>query len=640
MSITLTQIVGRVLVPSGAIPRNGRISFTLSGWDTEGASIIPHGPVDFPLDGAGKLNAFLWPTVMGDQNRRYAVRVTYWSLLTGRIETEALPDIQVPVSATALTLAEVIGAPLTPTVPPPPSVEPYVILIMGQSLAEGVYGGGPNPASALVKTWDVVTGAWGGSDYTGLPWSRSTPAGAGNGGNNNYALARAHRIAADTGRPVYIVFDAVGGTSIDEWVASGTASVRYAAAKSKVEAALATLAGKTVVDEIIWAQGEADFRDGYSEHLGNLVLLRNQIRAETWCNYETQIYMCGPSNLHDRYMWQTAMQYFCSSVDNRCIFVPSNALRTPYDTIGVGTPVPGTGDFTHFLGESIWEMGYYRIADARPVETAPVLYFNRGNGPANAGDTQVISTWDTLISFQSRTGGSGLSETLSGTGAQTVFPLDYRGTSISEVTVGGVVVASGDYTHTGTNDSVAGRSITFTTAPASGTNNIVVAYSAAPNAPGMTGGIGFGYANYPDGNYTYLLGYENWSANLCNYTGLIGRENGATANADYGFATGFQQLLDAPYAFAAGRGHIPSDDGGAAVGMFSEYRTAQTDDVLFQVGNGTSVSVASNAFAVRASGILEAKDLPAFANNAAALAGLMTAGQIYRTAAGELRIVV
>ena len=82
-----------------------------------------------------------------------------------------------------------------------------------------------------------------------------------------------------------------------------------------------------------------------------------------------------------------------------------------------------------------------------------------------------------------------------------------------------------------------------------------------------------------------------------------------------------------------------SDDYGAAVGKFSEYTTGQTDDVLFQVGRG-SVGTPSNSFAARASGTLEAKHLATYANNAAALAGGLVSGQIYKTVTGELRIVV
>jgi len=277
-----------------------------------------------------------------------------------------------------------------------------IVVIAGQSNAQGVNDGGPNPASTLVQTWNADTGVldWGGSDYTAAPWTSAGP--IGNGGNNNYALARAHRLADDEGYAVGIVYDAVSGTSIDEWVASGTSSTRYAALKTNVENALAEIPGKAVVDEIIWAQGEEDFADDFATHLGNLTLLRNQLRDETWCDWDTPIYMMGPSDLHDRYQWQNAMQYFCGRVDSRCIFVPSNGLRTEYQANGV-TDDPGTGDFTHFLGESLWEAGYYRIAEAAPVEVPPQYFYGRGTGPALPSDDTVLASFESIVSRESWT---------------------------------------------------------------------------------------------------------------------------------------------------------------------------------------------------------------------------------------------
>jgi hypothetical protein len=470
----------------------------------------------------------------------------------------------------------------------------YVIVITGQSNAAGSNAGGPNPASSMVQTWDGVTGNWGGSNYTGLPWSRAAP--DGNSGMNNIALARAHRVQDNSGRKVFVVYDAVGGTSITEWVADGTASARYAALKVKVEAALANL-GRTTVDEIIWAQGEEDFRSSFGTHLDNLILLRNQFRAESWCDYETPIYMTGPSNLHDRYMPQLALRYFCGSLDNRCIYVPSNGLRTAYDTLGVGAPIPGTGDFTHFLGESLWEMGYVRIAQARATESASDLFFGRSTGPASPADPTVIATFDTLLNWKSRSGGAGLSETFDGTGAQTAFTLDYRGTSI--------VLVAGTPKVTPTDWTLSGQVITFVVPPPNAINVVVVTYAASISAVAATGSIGWGYVAYPDGNYTYAFGYNVQTDNLCNYTIIAGCEISAGSLGDYGAAFGYQQSLISPYGFAAGRGHIIADDGGAAVGTFSRYVAGQADDVMFQVGIGGSTGSRGNGLTVRKSGTVE-----------------------------------
>ncbi len=278
------------------------------------------------------------------------------------------------------------------------SNQPYVIAITGQSNAAGANSDGPNPASPLVQVWDGVIGDWGSSDRTQTPFSRNNP--HGNQGNNNYALGRAHRVAQDTGRPVFIIYDAQGGQPISEWVGSGTSSPRYAALTTKITDAFAspllTAANVQTVDEIIFAQGEANFEDSFETYLDQLKTFRTQLRAESWCADATPIYMMSPSDLHDRYQWRDAMMYLCSQVDTRCIFVSTNGLRTEYS-------LTGSGDYTHFKGESVWEAGFTRIADATGGESPPTFFYGRATGPADATDETAMATFRTLVSRDSWT---------------------------------------------------------------------------------------------------------------------------------------------------------------------------------------------------------------------------------------------
>lgn len=275
---------------------------------------------------------------------------------------------------------------------------PYVIVISGQSNAAGANSDGPNPASPLVRVWDGGTDDWGSSDRTQVPLTRANP--DGNLGNNNYALARAHRVSQETGRPTFVVFHALGGQPIEQWVGAGTASPLYAQLSQKIAAAfgspLLSGAGIQVIDELIWAQGEADFNDDFGTYLAKLNTLRTQFRNEAWCGDSTPIYMMGPSDLHDRYQWRDATAHLCSQIDNRCIFVPTNGLRTEYSETG-------SGDFTHFLGESLWEAGFNRIADATGLETTPTCFYGRGTGPVDATEATAMTTFRTLVSRDSWT---------------------------------------------------------------------------------------------------------------------------------------------------------------------------------------------------------------------------------------------
>ena len=440
---------------------------------------------------------------------------------------------------------------------------PYVVVITGQSNAAGANNDGPNPGSPLVHIWDGVTTDWGSSDRTQAPLNRANP--HGNLGNNNYALGRAHRVATDTGRPVYIIFDAQGGQSIDEWVATGTSSPRYVAISSKIAAALATpemtTFGKTQIDELIIAQGEADFESDFATYLAKINTCRTQLRAEAWCAEETPFYMMAPSDLHDRYQWRDAMRHMCMQDDTRCVFVPSNGLRTEYG-------LNGSGDYTHFLGESLWEGGYHRIADATGTEGTPTCFYGRGTGPVDATDATAMTTFRTLVSRDSWT---------------TEIP---------------------------------------------------------PNGPAATGSISWGEQCSAEGNYTFALGYQCGTDNLANYGIVAGRSVIADSAADYFAAFGYQHTLSARYTFASGRGNTVCDEGGSALGMFTQYATPEADRVMFQVGIGASTSTRANALTARKSGQIEMPSLPLHADNAAANAAGLAVGNIYRTGSGDLKVVV
>jgi hypothetical protein len=338
-------------------------------------------------------------------------------------------------------------------------IEPYLLVISGQSNALGANNGGPNPASPGVKTWNGSTGLWGGSDYTAAPWSLASP--HGNSGNNNTALAAAHRIYEETRRPVFIVMDAQGGTSIDAWVATGTASARYVALKAKVEAALASAqlssTGKTVIDGFIWSQGEEDYTDDFATHLANLQLLDTQLRAEIWMDEFTPSFITGMSGLHDRYPTSAALRHFCNKSNGTWNYVSSRGIKTLYDTTGAG-------DFTHFLGPSLWEFGYNRIATLavntrkHNAEIDQIPFYGRGAGRLTNADPTAIATFDHLVSWASRDTGSAAVNSHAATGSiawgeqcvsdgNYTFALGYQNTTanLSNYTLaGGREVTSGD----------------------------------------------------------------------------------------------------------------------------------------------------------------------------------------------------
>ena len=280
----------------------------------------------------------------------------------------------------------------------------FIIVITGQSNAVGANSGGPNPASDKIVIWDGATGDWGRSDYTRPPLSRSSP--NGNGGNNNIALAFAHRLVDEyKAEKVYIIYDAAGGRPIEDWTSDGVNSVRYAAIKSKVESAFMSpeiiATGKTDIDFLVFAQGEENaLTDTVTDYRTKLATLDKQFRAESWMSDITPMFIMGMSGLHMRYqIWQAQVDY-CENYNRNCIYVNSAGLLTQYE-------VDQTGDYTHWLGKSLWEHGYYRIWQAlheRGVThrlTLPAFY-SRGIGVWN-GDHIAIAGFSSLVSAGSTT---------------------------------------------------------------------------------------------------------------------------------------------------------------------------------------------------------------------------------------------
>lgn len=516
---------------------------------------------------------------------------------------------------------------------------PILMAIAGQSNAEGVNSGGLNPANEDVRTWDAVLGAFGGSDYTALPWTRPNP--DGNSGNNNFALAAAHYITEVTGRKVYIVYDAVGGTSIDAWVENGTSSTRYVALKSKIENALNSpemvAAGKTSVDYLIWAQGEEDFESPFGVYLPKLDTLDEQLRDEIWFGEFTPIFIMGMSPLHDRYQISAALRHFSHKSNGKWRYVSTRSLRTEFQETGAG-------DYTHWLGPSLWQGGYNLLGPAivgneiTSEEDNDGLFWNRGGGNAVVSDSTVIASFKSLVNWSSRTAGM-LSEEFDGTGSEQDFTLDYRGVTVDTVLVDDVEQALNiDYTLA--TDDKEYITLSFTTAPPLGNDNVVVKYPAAISGPASTDSISYGYACNADGNQSFAGGYQCMTNNTANYVIAYGRDVYAGPTSDYSAGFGFQITLSATYTLGAGRGHILADSGAAAIGTFSEYTTSQADPVMFQAGVGTSSSARKNGLAVRKSGLVEMRELDnhVYADDSAAGIGGLIQGQVYMTSAGELRI--
>lgn len=439
------------------------------------------------------------------------------------------------------------------------STDPVLVIAAGQSNSVGSNTGGPNPANVGVKVWDPNASDWGSSDYLTGPLGQVAP--SGNGGNSHIGLSLAHRFNDESNRATYLVHDATGGQAIDQWIGTGVTSARYAALKAKVEAALASPEWSGVTSPeiyFVWAQGEADYLSDFETYLADLQTLVAQLRAETWFPDTTPILIAEMTELHDRYGPAEAIRYLGGYGDPWVMSVNSWGLKTEFTETG-------SGDNTHWLADSLWEAGYYRMYRAAQMaphtfKILPNIFRSRLGEPPKATDDILVTTFSSLIS---------------------------KNADQSDVS----------------NDSIT-----------------------------------WGFEVTNSGNYSAAFGYQTVIQSGALYCFASGRDVTMSGLSDWSFGAGYQVTVNARYCFATGRGHTVEDEGQAALGKFSEYAVAEADPVVFQVGIGSSTSNRKNALTARASGILEAKNLPVYADETAAGVGGLSGGDIYRTATGELRI--
>ena len=110
-TITLTRVYGPVLLPSGEVPAHGRIRFTLRGWDSDGATMVPAATIEANLDAVGRFEAQIWASLAGARQLAYGVEVTWWSPALRALARQALPDIAVP-AVTEVKLKDLLSTPV------------------------------------------------------------------------------------------------------------------------------------------------------------------------------------------------------------------------------------------------------------------------------------------------------------------------------------------------------------------------------------------------------------------------------------------------------------------------------------------------------------------------------------------------
>lgn len=108
MTITTRRVVGPIVLPDGSVPRNGRVTYQLSGWDREGVEAVMTGPITVQLDSDAVFDDYLWCTNTGKNGRVY-LGVVAWHDGTARRELPIRFDVQSGVGTQPFVPSWVVG---------------------------------------------------------------------------------------------------------------------------------------------------------------------------------------------------------------------------------------------------------------------------------------------------------------------------------------------------------------------------------------------------------------------------------------------------------------------------------------------------------------------------------------------------
>lgn len=176
----------------------------------------------------------------------------------------------------------------------------FILLWMGQSNADGAtqLGAGDQTIEDNIFTFSLgptPARGWQTAAFGQNPLPST--------GSNNAGIHFANEIKRRTGRPVYMMLNALGGQSLNEWVGAGTSSPMWV----ELEGILtdANLNSQSI-DAVGWMQGEADGDDQatpyntYATYKGGINTLFTQLQALVEWGQNTQFIASGVGEWNDQ----------------------------------------------------------------------------------------------------------------------------------------------------------------------------------------------------------------------------------------------------------------------------------------------------------------------------------------------------
>jgi hypothetical protein len=183
-------------------------------------------------------------------------------------------------------------------------------------------------------------------------------------------------------------------------------------------------------------------------------------------------------------------------------------------------------------------------------------------------------------------------------GASALFGINNKSYGFANFSMGNGNAAYGNYNTSFGENNITSGNYTLSI----GKNNLVndsgIVIGSGNLLTGLYGNIALGNYNQPNGVYTTTIGFGNHASSIFSFA--AGYNSSAISQG--AVAIGMNNSAGAEFSSAFGYNSVSNSPGGTVVGMFNDPFDDISQDRIFQVGNGSSLSGRSNAMTILKNG--------------------------------------
>lgn len=270
---------------------------------------------------------------------------------------------------------------------------------------------------------------------------------------------------------------------------------------------------------------------------------------------------------------------------------------TTFNSANISTPPPAEGS-------GVRMMWYPQRAAFRAglVDDGTFIGNPPGTSDNKVWDRDSIGVYSFAAGYNTKAKGQGdvvmgLANESTG-GASALFGINNKSYGFANFSMGNGNAAYGNYNTSFGENNITSGNYTLSI----GKNNLVndsgIVIGSGNLLTGLYGNIALGNYNQPNGVYTTTIGFGNHASSIFSFA--AGYNSSAISQG--AVAIGMNNSAGAEFSSAFGYNSVSNSPGGTVVGMFNDPFDDISQDRIFQVGNGSSLSGRSNAMTILKNG--------------------------------------